>query len=230
VDWLIPLDDIEATYAVTATAVELAAARARMAKGTVSVDAISFPFKPGQTISAVVHLDEVDLGSVLATLGLGDAVTADARVDGTAPFTAGPEGVRIAGGRIFATGPGRLSVSRQALASATAAEPAAGPNAMQDFAYQAMENLAFDQLEAQLQSRPGGRLGIVFHVRGRHDPPSAAPTRLGVLELLRGRAFDKPIPLPKGTPIELTLDTSINFDELMHDYAALNARSGPVQP
>jgi hypothetical protein len=48
--------------------------------------------------------------------------------------------------------------------------------------------------------------------------------------LIRGRAFNKPIPLPKGTPIELTLDTSLNFDELMRAYQGLNARSAPVQP
>jgi hypothetical protein len=70
-------------------------------------------------------------------------------------------------------------------------------------------------------------------VRGRHDPPRAEQARIGLLDLLRGRAFDKRIPLPKGTPVNLTLDTSLNFDELMATYMELNRRSGersePVQ-
>jgi Dicarboxylate transport len=95
---------------------------------------------------------------------------------------------------------------------------ASPPNAVQDFAYQALENLAFDQLEGTVNSRPMGRLGVLLHIKGRNDPATAAEPRVGVLDLLRGRAFDKPLPLPKGTPIDLTLDTSLNLDELLNSY------------
>jgi len=54
-----------------------------------------------------------------------------------------------------------------------------------------------------------------------------------VLDLLRGRAFDKPLDLPKGTPVNLTLDTSLNLDELLAGYASQTRapaeRSQPVQ-
>ena len=57
-----------------------------------------------------------------------------------------------------------------------------------------------------------------FEVFGEHDPAQTLETRVGVVELLQGRAFDKPLPLPKGTPIDLTLDTSLNLDELLASY------------
>ena len=52
-------------------------------------------------------------------------------------------------------------------------------------------------------------------------------TRVSVLDLLRGRAFDKPLPLPKGTPIDLTLDTSLNLDELLASYFGSGAAMTP---
>jgi hypothetical protein len=120
--------------------------------------------------------------------------------------------------------------------------PPAAPapvNAIQDFAYQAMENLAFDHLEAGVNSTDQGRLSILFHIKGQHDPKVAEKAKVGILDLLRGRAFNKRIALPAKTPVDLTLDTSLNFDELLaawrrsfapEDAATSPARSGPVQP
>jgi hypothetical protein len=59
---------------------------------------------------------------------------------------------------------------------------------------------------------------LLLHLKGRNDPVQAAEPRIGLLELLGGHAFDKPLPLPKGTPIDLTLDTSLNLDELLNSY------------
>jgi hypothetical protein len=128
--------------------------------------------------------------------------------------------LRFANGHIAAEGPGRLSVQREAVSASvgTSGNMAAQPAAVQDFAYQALENLAFDQLTGDVNSLPEGRLGILLHVKGVHDPAEAMETRVGVSELLQGRAFDKPLPLPKGTPIDLTLDTSLNLDELLASY------------
>jgi hypothetical protein len=67
---------------------------------------------------------------------------------------------------------------------------------------------------------------MVFHLKGRHDPPKSVPTTVAVTDLVRGTAFDKPIALPKGTPVDLTLDTSLNFDQLLADYGGLNRRRG----
>jgi hypothetical protein len=124
-----------------------------------------------------------------------------------------------------------LSLKRDALTTAVGvgSEGQTPPNAIQDFAYQALENLAFDQLDGTVNSQPMGRLGLLLHLKGRNDPAQAAETRVGVVDLLRGRAFDKPLPLPKGTPIDLTLDTSLNLDELLKSYFN-SRRAGDAAP
>jgi hypothetical protein len=139
-----------------------------------------------------------------------------------------------------------VSIARQALSGVQAATgvdapaPVAAPegqvNAIQDFAYQAMENLHFDSLEAGVNSHDG-RLGVLFHIKGEHDPKVVEQARVGIAELLSGKAFQRRIPLPARTPVDLTLDTSINFDELLaawkrrwQDEAPQPPRSDGVQP
>ena len=107
------------------------------------------------------------------------------------------------------------------------------PNTVQDFAYQAMENLAFEVLEAEVNSLPEGRLGVLFRIRGRHDPPQHQEIRLTVQELMSRSFLNRVLPLPSGTGIDLTLDTTLNLDQLLADVAALNrARRGlpPLEP
>jgi hypothetical protein len=78
-----------------------------------------------------------------------------------------------------------------------------------------MENLRFEMLEAKVNSTDKGQLGILFHIKGEHDPKVAEKAKIGLLELLRGTAFQRRIPLPAKTPVDLTLDSSLNFDELL---------------
>jgi hypothetical protein len=96
-----------------------------------------------------------------------------------------------------------------------ATQPAEEFNAVQDFAYQAMENLSFDVLEARVNSVANGRLAVLFKIQGHHDPAVAEEARISIQEALSGNAFRRRIPLPKGTPVNLTLDTTVNFDELI---------------
>ena len=112
-------------------------------------------------------------------------------------------------------GPGRLSIDRTLWTKGDTVV-----NDVQDFAYQALENLAVDSMTADIDSVDNGRLRIVFHIKGRSDPPKPQEARVGLFDLLRGTAFDKPVPLPSGTPIDLTLETSLNFDELLKSYQA----------
>jgi hypothetical protein len=198
-------------------------------------------------------LDGVDLGQILAASPLADQVKITAIVDGTLPFELKNGAIQISGGQMAARGAGRLSIARTALSglqtgntsgsgSVTAgASTPLGGNAIQDFAYQAMENLAFDSLNARIDSLPAARLGLVFHIKGRNDPEKDVPSKIALRDLVAGRAFDKPIALPKGTPIDLTLDTSLNFGDLIKaaqqaferrakDDASSTHRSVPVQP
>ena len=238
---LVPLDDLHAAFTLAADHLNLSGASATVAGGRASLDAMRVPLTLGAPISGVLRIEHVDLDRLIAVLNLANSVDLKAQLGGVLPFALQPEAggataLRISNGRLYAEGPGRLTIRRQALTGAVATAGAAGaqPNAVQDFAYQALEDLAFSRLDASVASRPGGRLGVVFHVVGRHDPPVDRPTRIGLFALLRGHAFDKPLPLPKGTPVELTLDTSLNLDDILAAYGRMNgaqaAGSAKVQP
>lgn len=244
VDSIVPLTGVESVFQLGAETLKVSKATFEAAKGRISIEPIDVPLGLDKPMSGVIVIQHLDLGEVIAASSLAEKVKVEAVVDGRLPFTFGPEGLRFHEGKITAIQPGRIELSRAALTS-VAASPADAPgappvqpaqiNAIQDFAYQAMENLAFDQLEAGVNSTDKGRLGILFHIKGEHDPKVAEKARVGILDLIRGRAFDKRIALPAKTPVDLTLDTSLNFDELLNAWKLAFSkpaptRSGPVQP
>jgi len=101
---------------------------------------------------------------------------------------------------------------------------------VQDLAYQAMEELAFDILTAEVNSLDEGRLGVLFRIRGRHDPPERQELRLTLSELISRDFLNRELPLPSGTEIDLTLDTTLNLNELVSDIMSLNrARRGEAE-
>jgi hypothetical protein len=91
-----------------------------------------------------------------------------------------------------------------------------------------MENLAFDELTAAMDSTDGGRLALRFHILGRHDPPVRQELRLGWLELIRRDFLNRTdLPLPSDTGIDLTLDVDLNINQLISDLLAVQrAREG----
>jgi len=247
IDSLVPLTGVESVFQLGADALHVSKATFEAAKGRISIEPIDVPLGLDKTMTGAIVIEHLDLGELIAASSLADKVKVQAVVDGRLPFTFGPEGLRFQEGKIHAIQPGRIELARTALTGVQASPadspgaPPAAPaqvNAIQDFAYQAMENLAFEQLEAGVNSTDKGRLGILFHIKGEHDPKVAEKARVGILDLLRGRAFDKRIALPAKTPVDLTLDTSLNFDELLAAWRrsfapeepAAQPRSGPVQP
>jgi hypothetical protein len=80
-------------------------------------------------------------------------------------------------------------------------------------------------MTAELNSIANGRLSIVFHIKGKSDPPKPQTADVAITDIINGTALYKPIPLPSGTPIDLTLDTSLNFDELLKSYAEAWSKS-----
>ncbi len=241
---IVPLTAVESVFQLAAESLKISKTTFEAAKGRISIEPIDVPLGVDKPLNGVIVIEHLDLGEVIAASSLAEKVTVQAVVDGRLPFTFGPEGLRFHEGRITAIQPGRVELSRAAL-TGVAASPADSPgapppapaqvNAIQDFAYQAMENLAFDQMEAGVNSTDNGRLGVLFHIKGRHDPKVPEKARVGILDLLRGRAFDKRIALPAKTPVDLTLDTSLNFDELLNAWKLAfskpaQTRSGAVQP
>ena len=214
IDWLVPFSDLVLTFQFAEDALRVDRFEAAAANGHVALAPMVVAFDPNSVIVGALKLENVNLSALIAASNLADKVSLDAPVTGEIPFSYGPKGLRVTNGHFMATGPARLSIKRTVWTGGEAAQT----DAIRDFAYQALENLAIDALDARLNSLPAGRLGVVFHIKGRNDPAVAQETRIGVMDLIQGHAFDKPLPLPKGTPVDLTLDTSLNFDELLDAY------------
>jgi hypothetical protein len=212
VDSFVPLEALRVVFDLDAKRIGIESGRLSATGGEVSIEPVQFPLANDRAVRGVIVLKGIDLGKVVASSTLADRVKLDAVVNGRLPYEYGPNGFRLLRGAVVAVRAGRLSIRRDVFVGK------AQPNAIQDFAYQALANLAFDSMEATVESRPFGRLGVIFHVKGRHDPAVGHEAFIGVGELVDGSAFNKPIPLPKGTPIDLTLDTSLNIDQLLQDY------------
>lgn len=225
VAWIAPLSQVQVRFQLQPRAMTLEKAAGTVSSGRVSLDQLVISLAPGATTQGVLHLAAVDIGDLIARSSLADKLTLQARLSGTIPFSIGPQGMRFTHGQLAADGPGRLSINPKALTSGSLQT-----STIQTFAYQALENLAFDELNAAVDSQPKGRLGVLFHINGRHDPPKHVEARVSLFDLLAGHALDKPLPLPSGTPVNLTLDTSLNFDDLLAAYRQVGrARSEGVQ-
>jgi hypothetical protein len=220
---------VDLSFGIDAAGVNVSAGSVSAAGGTVSIEPFSIPLDATQGFTGVIVLDRVQLGDVLADTGFDDKVLLDAVVSGRLPFTFDPKtGLKIVGGSLGAVQPGRLSIRREVLTDVAAGGgDGAPPGMVEDLAYQAMENLAFDVLSADVNSLDGGRVAVLFHIRGRHAPPQRQELRLTLSELISRRFLDRTLPLPSGTEIDLTLDTTLNANQLVSDLLAVNrARSG----
>ena len=211
VDWMVPLTNIETLSSLAASQLRIDAASTDLAGGTISLSPLVIDLKTGKAISGTLHLSHVGLGELLAASNLGGQVHLAGQMSGAIPFSFGHSGLHFANGHIEADGPGRLAIDPSLWGSGKR-------NAAEKFAYRALQNLAYDTLSATVESEPNGRLRVVFHIKGYSDAPGEGEAEISLFDLLRGTAFQKNIPLPRGTPIDLTLDTSLNFDELLRGY------------
>ncbi len=224
-----PLTNLTVTFNLDDRAFHAERMTAALAGGTLVVEPANIPFTANGGFSSAMVLHQVDIGTILAATNLSDKVKIQAKVDGRIPFTIGSGGLTIQSGSLKADGGGRLSISRAALEGAPATA-APSTSFAQDFAYQAMENLSFDSMDATLNSQAHDRLGILFHIKGRHDPPTRTRAVFSLLDVLQGKALTKPVALPSGTKIDLTLDTSLNFGELVRALqGAWNDAVAPIR-
>lgn len=234
-----PLTDVELVFGLDKAALAIQGGQMAVGGGLISVEPLSVPLDPDQPITGVIVVDRVQLGDAVAGAGFGDRVKLDAVVSGRLPFTFDRvNGVRITGGTLGAVQPGRLSIGREALSGLEAGgggeDQGVPPNTVQDLAYQAMENLAFEILSADVNSLDQGRISVLFHIKGRHDPPEYQELRVPVDELISREFLNRPLPLPSNTGIDLTLDTTLNVNQLISDLMAVNrqrdGRPDPVEP
>ncbi len=207
-----PVSGLSAQFDLNAQAIRIGFASGDVATGHIRLEPTSASLSAGAPFKGVLVFDHVRIGDLIAASSLADSVKLDAVVDGRIPFTASSSGLTIERGELRAVGPGRLSISPKTLKGGG---PSAQPGVAQDLAYQAMDNLAFESLDASLNTLPGERLGVLFHIKGRHDPPMPKRATIALGDLFRGKPLAKPLALPSDTKIDLTLDTSLNFGELV---------------
>ena len=242
VDAIVPIQGVTASFGLGAEAMHLQAASFEASKGRITIEPLDVPLDGQGVIKGVINIAGLDLGQLVSGSSLAEKVKVEAVVDGRLPFEYSPAGFKVFDGKVYAVGPGRLSIAREALTGVDAGQGTVDPNdpltvkkdapvnAIQDFAYQAMENLHFDTLEAGVNSTDKGRLGVLFHIKGEHDPKIVEKAKIGLMELLNGSAFQRRIPLPAKTPVDLTLDTSLNFDELLAAWKRGWQESEPEAP
>jgi hypothetical protein len=235
-----PLTKARAVFAVGADALTVSAAEAQVGGGAARIESLEIPLSQGRPIRGVVDLEGVQLHDLVEASPFGDRVDLDASVTGRIPFTLVDDKLRIASGALHTVQPGRLSIQRTALtgietsgggvaAPGAPAVPEPPTDTFSDFAYQAMEYLAFTTLTASVDSRPDGRLGVVFHIVGKHDPPQHQEIRMPLMDLIRKRFLGRRLLLPSGTGVDLTLDTTLNLDDLLADYAEFRRLHGSAQ-
>jgi hypothetical protein len=220
IEWTLPFTGVSLDLSFSPDALKIEAAKTGIAEGTASLDALTVNLAGPRQINGAAKLDGIALAPLITATNLGNKIKLEGKVTGTVPFAVGPEGFRITNGRLVSDGPGRISLNRSVWG-----EAGLTANSVQDLAYQALEYLAFDSLSAELNSVGAGRLQIIFHIKGRSDPPKPQQAEIQVGDILDGTVMQKPIALPSGTPIDLTLDTSLNFDELLKSYAEAWSKS-----
>jgi hypothetical protein len=238
----LPLSDLSASLGISETGLVVASGEATGGGGRLRIADLSVPFDPKAPVAGALLLEGVQLHDLIEASPFADRVDLDARVSGRIPFEAQGGKVHIAGGELHAIAPGRLSISRTAVtqvaaegsvqAPAQAEGQIASNDTFTDFAYQALENLAFDKLDAAVATRADGRLGVLFHITGYHDPPKPQEITLTWMDVILRRFVGRKLPLPSGTAVDLTLDTTLNLDDLLADWGDFTRlRSSPtVQP
>jgi hypothetical protein len=253
IDAFVPMRDARASFSLAEDGIHLTAASVAAAGGHATLAPMTLPFAKDAVVTGAIGLDDIDLNQLVALTSYAEKVKADLVVDGALPFEADAKGFRLLKGHIATVRPGRVSIDRgvlsdvesgkataevQAGAKATTIAQAPATNAVQELVYDALENLAVDSLKADVQSLPSGRLGALFSIQGRYDPAVAPKAEISLFDAIRGQALSREIPLPKGTPVDLTLDSSLNLDELIkgvqssfETFKSLHqrSRSAPVQ-
>lgn len=224
-----PLKDAVATFQLDDQELRVSEAHGAALGGVVRVRRLDDELSGRGRMRGVIELEGVQLGDLVKASPLADRVHAQAKVDGELPFEMDGDKLRFSGGWLRAVEPGRLSISRGALtdvagSGGVAVAPGQAPQAspgFSSFAYQALEDLAFNTLEAKVQSQSNGRLQVVFHIVGRHDPPQHQEIRVPLLDFLQRKFMNRDLPLPSGTGVDLTLDTTLNLNDLVAQYRDL---------
>ncbi len=227
----VPLHDLDLRIQFQGDRIAVEAASVETPGGALTLEPTVLPLDGTSAISGAVAFNGLDFGQIVASTGLAQSMTFNGKLTGRVPFTIMGGHIRFADGAAAADAPGRISIFRSAVtdinaggsmaANGQAGTAAAGVNPFQDLAFQAMEHLSYDKLDVKVNSVPGGKLDLNFHMKGRFDPPQPQKATVSAADYLSGKWMQKPLKLPSGTPIELYLDVPINLDEILGDLGQL---------
>ena len=232
----LPLSDLSMSLQFQGDRIAVEKATVNTPGGPVRLEPMSVAFDPKVPINGAAAFDGLDFGQVIAATGLSNSMTFEGKLSGRVPFSILGGHISFAGGWMKADGEGNISINRQALtgvaaggsltgdgqANAAALQPAYNP--FQDLAYQAMEHLHYEQLDAKINSQAGGVLDTTFHLKGRFLPPKAQKAQVSLMDYLNGTWTQKPLNLPSGTPVELYLDVPVNLDDILDSLAQFGGK------
>lgn len=195
--------------------------------GQVHLEPFEGPLVPGAAVTGALVFENINLGTLIARSPLKDDVQFTGRVSGRLPFVLADGRVHFQKGSLRSVSQGHLSIRKRALQKMAANGVAgSGQDTWSDLAYQAMEHMDYDGLTAEVNSLPGGRLGMLFKLNGHHAPPEVKKAKISLFDVMGQKVFNKPLQLPSGTGVNLTLDTSLNFDQLVQDLMVVQAARG----
>jgi hypothetical protein len=227
----VPLTEVSALVKVDNETATVTDGQGSVGGGKVRINATA-SLAADQTVQGQVTLDGVQVHDLVASSPLSDKMSLTSQISGSLPFRMAAGKLRIAGGAAKSDGPGRLSINRATFNPGGAATGPATKDNLSTFGYQALENLAFHTLNATIESQADGKLRMVFHIAGKYDPPTKKELRLTWRDFFDRKILNKSMPLPSNTVVNLTLDTTLNLDNLIESEKAIEGQAGSasVQP
>ncbi|WP_081606806.1 intermembrane phospholipid transport protein YdbH family protein [Asticcacaulis benevestitus] len=242
----IPLTDLDLSLQILGDHLTLESAKVESPGGQVRLEPTDIYFDAKMPIKGVLAFDGLDFGEVIAATSLNKSMSFKGHMTGRLPFVYDQGHLKFVDGTMQSDAPGQISIYRTAVTgvntatgtvtsdapsaaaalAAKNAQAAADPafNPFQDLAYQAMEYVTYDQLDARLNSRDDLILNINFHIKGYFDPPHQQKANISLFDYISGKWLQKPITLPSRTPVELYLEMPINLDEMLNDLTNFNLR------
>jgi hypothetical protein len=245
----VPLTDLNLSVQFLGDHVAVESAQVQSPGGPVVLEPTNVYFDGKTPLSGVVTFNGLDFGKIIAATDLATSMTFKGNLSGRIPFGVDQGHITVTAGAMNSDTAGQISIKRTAVTGVnsatgsvtTDAPPAtaaiasknaeaaatADPNfnPFQDLAFQAMEHVTYDQIDARLNSIEGGILNINFHIKGYYDPPQPQKAKISLLDYISGKWMQKPIRLPSKTPVELYLEIPVNLDEILNDLTAFNVRT-----
>ena len=233
-DSVMPITDLKLTMGLGEGALNISQASLKLDAGGVSVRDVVVPLNGVDPVRGRIDVDNLQVNDLLVAASLGEKAKLDARLNGQIRFEyQRQQGWQFHSVDLRAQG-GYLSIQPEVLTGMSAnggevvtadgADIEVPPNAVQGFAYQALENLAINDLSADVYTLPEGRLAVNFRIQGYHAPPQKQELRISIMDLFNGNLMQRKLPLPSNAPVILNLRTDWNANELATDIYHLMQR------